>query len=417
MGAVRRVVLAAIGSEGDVAPLVSIGTALQRRGHRVSVVALRQYAGPVTDAGLDLEAVDAGESPLWSPHPVLRGLALAQHGVLYAMMRARFRHVAPHTNGALLRVGADADVLVSGTATRGACQVLAAATGARHVSVLYAPLLPAERPESTCLCLPGLGPRVAYATSRLMWILTQGLGAAHTRDMRRRIRRGDTRLGRTGPAPGQAPVEEMLLASSPVVTPPSPRWPDTVEQAGWVRSTLGRPGLPPDVQEFLAAGPPPVVMTFGSSLVADPARDRDLFVRAARHAGRRLLVPGVPPEHHRHQPDVLFTGAMDFARLLPQVAAIVHHGGAGTTYTALAAGVPSVVVPHLGDQGYYGRQVARLGAGPRPVPRWRLTARGLGRLVEEAVTMAPGARAVATRLGDADGAERIADRIASTPSA
>jgi UDP:flavonoid glycosyltransferase YjiC (YdhE family) len=59
--------------------------------------------------------------------------------------------------------------------------------------------------------------------------------------------------------------------------------------------------------------------------------------------------------------------------LFPQMAAIVHHGGAGTTGAALSAGVPNVVVPHFGDQYYWGRRVAELGVGPKPIERKKLS--------------------------------------------
>ena len=148
---------------------------------------------------------------------------------------------------------------------------------------------------------------------------------------------------------------------------------------------MGRGPVPDDVRRFLEAGPPPVVMTYGSSPAARSSRDRSMFMEAAKRAGVRLLVPGVDPEARSSGRDAMFAGAMDFEELLPHAAALVHHGGAGTTYTALAAGIPAVVVPHLGDQPYYARRVEELGAGVGSVPRWRLTGRQLARLVEAAL--------------------------------
>lgn len=116
----------------------------------------------------------------------------------------------------------------------------------------------------------------------------------------------------------------------------------------------------------------------------------------------------------------MFTGAMDFEELMPHVAAVVHHGGAGTTYTALAGGVPAVVVPHLGDQAYYARRVAELGAGIRSVPRWRLSASLLARMVE--AVLEPPVRERAGEIGgllrsEGDGAARVAGRIEGSAAA
>ena len=75
-----------------------------------------------------------------------------------------------------------------------------------------------------------------------------------------------------------------------------------------------------------------------------------------------------------------------FAWLFPRVAAVVHHGGAGTTSAGLRAGVPSVVVPFFGDQPYWGLRVADLGVGPVPIPRKKLTVERLAQAIQTAVT-------------------------------
>lgn len=72
--------------------------------------------------------------------------------------------------------------------------------------------------------------------------------------------------------------------------------------------------------------------------------------------------------------------------LLPQVAAVVHHGGAGTTAAGLRAGKPTVICPFVADQPFWGRQVAELGVGPSPIPQRKLTAENLARAIREAVT-------------------------------
>ena len=406
-----KVVLVAVGSEGDVAPVVTIGHELSVRGHQVVVVALERYAETAGAAGLRLEPIRSSDSPLWPRSPVLRRLALAQSGAMFAAMLDSFRRLAPHTTRALLRAADGADVLVSGTATRGACGALSQHSGARHLSVLYAPLLPADDPASTCLGIPGLGEAVTHASSRVMWRLTRALGAAHTLQMGRHLRGGTARRE----------ASPVLVATSPVVSPPSPGWPAWVEQVGWIRSTMGRAAVPHEVENFLAAGPPPVLMTFGSSPAVHPSRDHTLFLSAARRSGVRLLVPGVPPHARCTSDEVMFTGAMDFQELLPRVAAVVHHGGAGTTYTTLAAGAPAVVVPHLGDQAYYARRVEELGVGVRAFPRWRLRAAPLARMVDAAMTEPVRRRAgtLAESLrSEPNGASRVADRIeASAASA
>jgi sterol 3beta-glucosyltransferase len=86
------------------------------------------------------------------------------------------------------------------------------------------------------------------------------------------------------------------------------------------------------------------------------------------------------------------------AWLFPRVAAVVHHGGAGTTAAGLRAGVPAVIVPFHGDQPFWGRRVAELGVGPAPIPRRKLTVERLAGAIQQAVTD-PAMRQRAAHLG------------------
>lgn len=83
---------------------------------------------------------------------------------------------------------------------------------------------------------------------------------------------------------------------------------------------------------------------------------------------------------------VLMVDSVPFSWLFPRVAAVVHHGGAGTTAAGLRAGVPSVVIPFFGDQPFWGQRMAELGVGPAPIPRRRLTIERLARAIQQAVT-------------------------------
>jgi len=85
--------------------------------------------------------------------------------------------------------------------------------------------------------------------------------------------------------------------------------------------------------------------------------------------------------------------------LFPRVAVVVHHGGAGTTAAGLRAGVPSILVPHFGDQAFWGQQVVGLGVGPKPIPRKRLTAKRLGAAIATAV-IGENMRVHAAELGE-----------------
>jgi len=165
--------------------------------------------------------------------------------------------------------------------------------------------------------------------------------------------------------------------------------------------------LPAEVVAFLDRGEPPVYLGFGSSGEADPDATTAMLVDGARRGGRRVVLSrGVGKlGASAGGDDVLVVGECDHAKLFPRVAAVVHHGGAGTTASAARAGTPQVIVSHLNEQHAWGLRTHALGVGARPIPRAKLTAARLG----DAIARATGdpattrrARELSARLLDQD---------------
>ena len=120
----------------------------------------------------------------------------------------------------------------------------------------------------------------------------------------------------------------------------------------------------------------------------NPEETANLILDALACTGQRGIIhAGWGGLRRADLPDsVLMVDGVPFSWLFPRVAAVVHHGGAGTTAAGLRAGVPSVVVPFFGDQPYWGQRVADLGVGPAPIPRKKLTAERLAQAIQTAVT-------------------------------
>jgi UDP:flavonoid glycosyltransferase YjiC (YdhE family) len=132
-----------------------------------------------------------------------------------------------------------------------------------------------------------------------------------------------------------------------------------------------------------------------------PEETTDLVLQALARAGQRgVLSSGWGGLKKEDLPETVFMiGSMPHSWLFPQMAAVVHHGGAGTTAAGLRAGIPAIVTPYFGDQPFWGQRVYELGVGPRPIPRQRLTADRLAESIRCAVTdMAM--REKAARLGE-----------------
>jgi UDP:flavonoid glycosyltransferase YjiC (YdhE family) len=192
-----------------------------------------------------------------------------------------------------------------------------------------------------------------------------------------------------------------LYGFSPSVVPKPPDWPEWLHVPGyWF---LDRPAAwepPRELSTFLERGPPPVYVGFGSMTLRDAAVLTRLALAALRMTGQRgVLLRGWAGLGLAELPgDVRAVDDVPHDWLFARCGAAVHHGGAGTTAAALRAGIPSVVTPFFGDQPFWGRVVADLGAGPEPIPRRRLTADRLARAIATATGDA-GVRARAAALG------------------
>ena len=175
--------------------------------------------------------------------------------------------------------------------------------------------------------------------------------------------------------------------------------------------------MPPGLAEFLDAGPPPIVFTLGSSAVLTAGRFYEESAEAARRLGRRavLLIGRDPRNLPRGKlPDGV--GAFEYAAhsaLFPRAAAIVHHGGAGTTAQAMRAGKPMVVVPFAHDQPDHAARIVRRGLGVA-LARKRYEAASAQRALSQVLddrAMAERAEAVGARVRAEHGARIAADAL------
>ena len=218
-----------------------------------------------------------------------------------------------------------------------------------------------------------------------------------------------------GPLPfsGQSPcpfgrMTLNLFGFSEQVLPRPQDWNTDSVIAGYWPLTSHTP-LDDALEAFLQAGPPPVYFGFGSPGTYQPDKIFEVITQATRLADLRAVVAlsedaqveEVPAHIH------LLRGNTPHDRLFPRLAGAVHHGGAGTTGTALLAGIPSLVTPVAVDQFFWGARVSALGVGPKPIPQRELQvknlAEGLGMIKEEKMKVT--ARELSERLRHEDGVE------------
>jgi UDP:flavonoid glycosyltransferase YjiC (YdhE family) len=436
-GVGRRVLLVGIGTRGDVEPLVRLGSVLQERGDRPVVAVLADGEELVTAAGLRALVVGppAGEA-MWWRSPLARGVALSHPGAMYQQTRTRLaRHadeiaaglspvLAPPSRDGGTPEGA-ADLVVCGLAAAGLVPVLLRA-GVPARLVLHAPLLPHTGGTSAWRTgLSAVLPEpVEAGRQSLMWTLTQGLSSALARAQARR-------WADAAPADRPRPAAPPLLTTSPVLDPdPSPE----VVQTGWWADPRPVRPLPEEADRWLTRHPDAVLLSLGSLAQVDPEEQVAQLVAVAARVGAPAVVQvhdarpgprevprptqdGARPTQDDARPEVLVVGDVDHRALLPRVRAVVHHGGSGTTHAAAAAGRPQLVVPRLGDQPHYGRQVHRAGLGPPAVPHTRASVRVLSEALLDLMAEPSYARAAteaAGRMADEDGLGRAVAELATT---
>jgi len=193
----------------------------------------------------------------------------------------------------------------------------------------------------------------------------------------------------------------MLYGFSPTVVPKPRDWPDNAFVTGYwflKRHPSWKP--PQDLEQFLSSGKPPVYIGFGSMRAQSPEALTELVMEAVHLSGQRAVIhSGWAGLGGRKLPAAIkVIGQVPHCWLFPRMAALVHHGGSGTTASGLRAGKPAVVVPFIADQPFWGRRVCALGAGPKPIPVTQLTAKRLAAAIHEAVNN-PKMRAAAAELG------------------
>jgi UDP:flavonoid glycosyltransferase YjiC (YdhE family) len=172
------------------------------------------------------------------------------------------------------------------------------------------------------------------------------------------------------------------------VLPKPPDWWDNLHVTGyWILED--DPAYEPEMAlvEFLRIEPKPVYIGFGSMVDHEKEETTSLILEALEISGSRAVLLGGWSELGAAElPETVIS--IDYVPhewLFPRVAAVIHHGGAGTTAAGLRAGAPSVIVPFFADQFFWGWRVEDLGVGPGAVRREDLTAEKLAAAITQAV--------------------------------
>jgi sterol 3beta-glucosyltransferase len=397
-----RVSIISVGSRGDVHPLIGFAHALIAAGHEVRFAAFPKFEGDVRAAGLEYAPLAEGRLSR-TPQQDAAGRRAARGSARRTPVPVQFvqeaRAVARRRLADALAASERADAIVGNELAMLIAWQVAEHRGVPLVRVRYSP------PPRLA------GSPAAGAVRQAGWLVVRPWLGTGRREL------GMSRLPLREPL---ARLQERrtleLYAISPAVLPdPARKGPYTHLTGYWFLDDGLDPEPPQPLLDFLADGPAPVCVGFGT--MQDDDKDvratSELVLAALRRAGQRgVLLGGLDAGPAGAAQSAIAVPAVSHGWLFERCAAVVHHGGAGTVAAALRAGVPSVVVPHMMDQHGWGRRLHATGVAPAAIPRRRLSAARLGEAIAAAAgepSMRERARELARRIRDEDGIARAVE--------
>lgn len=359
-----KAVLAPVGTRGDVQPMLALGMALGKAGHEVSLCVAENYRASVEALGLTyVRGGDDAQHLMTRQDVKVRGpLRFTKWGRIIEVGRIMVRE-----QFAALEAAARGADLIVGTMLTTAGPSIAEHLGIPCFRACYFPasMPTAELPSPVAGALHG-PPWFNRATWGLHGLLDNVSSRALVNEYR-----VSRKLTPIEDVDAHAFANLTMLMAFDTRFAPLPGDLPAVHATGYWFLESDEP-LPADVEEFLAAGDKPVYVGFGSMPNRDPAGRTAVVLEAVQRAGCRALLgsgwagigEGV------RDPRYKVIGPVNHAALFPRLSAVVHHGGAGTTATALRAGVPQIIAPHMFDQHYWASRVRASGLGPAPLSRY-----------------------------------------------
>jgi UDP:flavonoid glycosyltransferase YjiC (YdhE family) len=391
-----HITLVTAGSRGDIQPFAALGVALKQAGHSVRAAFPENFAALAQAQNLDFFPLHGDWQALLQG---TSGQRLMSGGTNIVSATRGFRKLlAPILEGFtqdIWEAAQGADLIISHNLVCLFAHIPAQKLSIPLMSVEPLPFNPTRAIPTPLFPLPNLGGALNLTTSlmlrRLLWLFFGG-------EVNRLRRKYGLASCSGGAYFRYVDSCASLEAYSTHVFPRPADWDERLHLTGYWY--LDEPNWTPPqaLLDFLQAGSPPIYVGFGSMTGGDPeAASRSIFDSIERNNVRAVVSGGWGGIQQADVPNVYFLDSAPHSWLFPCMSAIVHHGGAGTTAAGLRAGVPSVIVPHIADQFFWGKRLAGLGVAAQPIPRKKLTADKLAAGIHAALD--PAMRARAAELG------------------
>lgn len=406
-----KITIIAFGTRGDVQPILAVAMALTKRKHQVRMLASKNFEAWIRDHDLEVYPSDVNIQAMMMGEGGHEWVEQGNNPIRQMqVMKQLFDQFGPAMMRDAWRACEDAEVIISSFTSDIYAASIAEKLNIKHISTPLQPTLVATRSgmSSTGALFPKRSSLINLLFGKMIiepygWRL---MGAVNNRFRQETLGLSPQTYKENRQALGRMLVVQGYSAQ---VVPHPQDWPSNIHTAGYWFLDEDRDWSPPrDLLEFLEAGDPPVYVGFGSMAGRDPQALTRLITEAVLLSGQRALLQsgwaGIGDQ--QLSTDIFQLGPAPHNWLFPRTRAAVHHGGAGTTAQSLRAGIPTLIVPHLADQPFWGTRVTALGVGPQPIPQNKLAVENLAAAIRQAATdatMARQAAALGARIHAEDG--------------
>jgi len=395
----KQVLIATIGSFGDLHPYLAIAIGLKARGHSVTLASSAMYREKVQSEGIRFVGIPPDMAGL-EHNPEVRRRSMATFDGTRYVVQEIFLPPIEEAYRILLEESRNADVLLGSTFAMG----LPLAAAKLNLPYIHTVLQPAAMPSIYDPPLIPAAPFLPLLSPGVLKIVYKGLDKMSVILLKKvydLARQENLPLSAVPKLFGHSSPHGNLILFSKHFMKQQPDCPQPGTLCGFpfydkLDATFGN--LDPGLESFLNAGDPPYIFTLGTSAVLDPGRFYTEAQIAVNRMGKRavFLVGRTNFDQYRSLGNdrIFVTAYAPHSQLMPRGAVTVHQGGIGTTAQALRAGKPMIVVPYSHDQPDNARRCVRLGVG-LSIPRNRFSAK----LLEEALLAAPKCRELAASMG------------------
>ena len=411
-----RIVILAIGTLGDVLPYIALGTGLKEDGHATVIATHPSFKKTVSDYNLEF-------TPIEYPQGLMTGTDMLELVDAGGNFLSWMRKLSDLTGPILRRLLDDCWQ---------ACQ--------QSETIVYSPFgwagyhiaqkmgIPSYaaslQPISRTRCFPAVWSPVGWRLGGCYNLTTyRAIEQVFWQVFRKATNQWRQEVLELEPIRLNGPFntpewkqQPFLYGYSPSIIPRPSDWPEWLHVTGYWFLPSNNDWKPPEeLEDFLDSGPPPVYIGFGSVPIHDQEGVMQIVTESLNRLGKRgILQIGRNEGSGRVSDNIFHAGWVPHEWLFPRMAAIVHHGGASTIANGLRSGVPSVIIPFAWDQPFWGRRIEKLGVGPSPIPRRKLTVDNLAQAITIATSnkqIAVNAAALGSRIRAEDGVARAVDIV------